>query len=120
MMRRTGKRAFVPATATDDTGGGGMTNSGVAGVSGIAAALPDQVQRLLNGPIGEGEQHGVSVLRGLVPDAVPGRHDEDVPLAPLDHEILARARRDNTAPASLDRGEDGSACGPVRRCVKAF
>src|SRR3954452_24816766 len=105
MMRRTGKRASVPATATEGTGGGGMTK-GVFVVSGIAAVLSEQIERFLDGSVGVGEQNGVSVRR-LVPHAVPGGHHEDVPLAPLDHEVLAQARRDHAAPAPLDRNVHG-------------
>src|SRR5690349_7418358 len=103
MMRRTGKRAFVPATATDDIGGGGITNSLL--LSNIASVLPEQVQSFLDWPVRIGKQHGVGLLR-FVPHAMPRRDAKNVALGPFDDEILARPIGDDTAPASLDRHDD--------------
>src|SRR5262249_17976544 len=110
MMRLTGNRAAVPATATVGNVGAGRTSLGVAGifmvVSGIAAVLPKQMQGFLDRPVGIGEQHGVVAAR-LVPDAMPGGHNENVALVPLDDEVLAGACGDDATSASLDRHEHG-------------
>src|SRR5579872_1684430 len=104
MIRRTGKRAAELWTATDAGGGGGKTKSESVLVSNIAAILSEQMQGFLNGSIGIREDHGVTTLR-LVTHAMPGRHHENVALAPFDHDVLARAGRDDAAALALDRHE---------------
>src|SRR5260370_42566060 len=105
MMRRTGKRDLLLKTATEGTGGGARTKSGMLGLSGIAAVLPEKMQGLLNWTVRVGKNHCVSVER-LVTDAMPGGYDEDISLAPLNHKILTGSRRDHPAALSLDWHKD--------------
>src|SRR5450631_4480961 len=105
MMRRTGNRALEPWTATEAGRGGGSTKSAWVKMSGIAAVLPEKMKGFLNRPVRVGEDHCFCVWR-LVTDAMPGRHDEDISLAPLDHNVFTGSRRDHAAAPALDRHKD--------------
>src|SRR6185503_7727477 len=58
--------------------------------SGIVAPLAEQVQCLLYGAVGEGEQDGL--VGCLVHDGLPARDDEDIARLPVDDEVRADAR----------------------------
>src|SRR6516164_11800539 len=105
MMRRTGKRALELWTATEAGCGGVSTKSACVVVSDIAAVLPEKMQGFLNRTVRVGENHCVSVER-LVTNAMPRGYDEDISLAPLNHDVLTGAGRYNTAALSLDWYED--------------
>src|ERR1700739_1931679 len=105
MMRRTGKRALELWTATEAGCGGGSTKSACAGMSDIAAVLPEKMQGFLNWTVRVGENHCVSVER-LVTDAMPRGYDEDISLAPLNYDVLPAWGRDHTAALTLDWHKD--------------
>src|SRR5438093_5430032 len=65
-----------------------------------ACRFPPQAERLLGGPIGEAEEHGVAA--GAVRHRLPRRHDEDVVRAPRDCLIA-----DAAAAVSLGHTEHG-------------
>src|SRR5581483_4124846 len=104
MIRRTGKRAEALWTATDACGGGDRTKFEPVTVSSIAAVLSEKMQGFLNGAIGIREDHGVAA-DGFMTYAMPGRHHEDVALAPRDDDVLAGPRRDHAAALAFDRHE---------------
>src|ERR1700676_3793588 len=105
MMRRTGKRALELWTATEAGCGGGSTKSAWVRMSDIAAVLPEKMKGFLNRSVGVGEDHCVCVDR-FVTDTMPGRHDEDISLAPLDHNFFTGSKRDHAAAVALDRHKD--------------
>src|SRR6266404_9467156 len=103
-MRRTGKRASVPLTATEGISGAGTTKLVLLEVLDIYSILSEKMQCFLNGAIGEGKQH--AVLGRLMPDFLPARDDEEVALLPIDDEVVA----DMCATATLDRRKHGRVC----------
>src|SRR6516164_7994102 len=119
MMRRTGKRALELWTATEAGCGGGSTKSACVVVSDIAAVLPEKMQGFLNRTVRVGENHCVSVER-LVADAMPRGYDEDISLAPLNHDVLTSPGRDHTATPSLDWHKDSRIGRTVSGRSKAF
>src|SRR6516225_4561727 len=58
--------------------------------------LPPDAERFLRRPVGDREQH--RFFRGMVRITLPGRHHEDVVLAPLQHFVFdfGRARSFDT------------------------
>src|SRR5438309_1383617 len=116
-MRRTGKRATVPATATEGAGGGSNTNSLILGPSifglSVAPVLAPKIQLLLDRPVGIAEQH--RLLRCLVRHLFPARHDENVPRLPFEYLVP-----DLAAPATFDRHEHGCIRRPIQRRRESF
>src|SRR4051812_44675707 len=107
-MRRTGKRASVPAISTPTTGGGWKTQSDMAcfswfsgnWISVISTVFAPQAELLLGDAVGVAEDHGIGF--GVVGDPLPARRHEDVLRAP--GESLAV---DDGSAAALDDGEHG-------------
>ena len=75
---------------------------------GATFPYPEAVERALRAVVadqGEAEKPQAELER-LVTDAMPRGYNEDISLAPLNHDVLTGPGRDNTAALSLDWYED--------------